>query len=132
MKSGIVNVAPWEWFRILGNTLTLYPPPPDGLILSFEYISKAFAIGADGTMKTSFSADTDTCVFDDSLMTSGLKLKFKQAKGLDVQFELAEFQGLLEQAKAQDRSAPKISLAPQRRLFLSTANIPDGNWMINQ
>lgn len=131
-KSGIVYAGPRERFRILGNTVALNPPPPNGLILAFEYISNAFAYGADGTAKNSFTADTDTCVFDDSLMVAGLKVKFKQAKGLDVNFELSEFNALLDTAKAQDRSAAKLSLSPiSNTVLLTNQNLPDGDWFVN-
>lgn len=128
-KSGIVYAGPRERFRILSNAITVNPPPPNGLVFAFEYISKSFAIAADGSFKAAFSADTDTCVFDDSLMVSGLKAKFKQAKGLDAQFEIAEFIDLLDQCKAQDKSTPKLSLSPSNEsTLLSLANIQDGNW----
>jgi hypothetical protein len=128
-KSGIVYAGPRERFRLLGNTIALNPPPPNGIVLAWEYISNAFVIAADGTMKSSFTADDDTCVFDDSLMVQGLIMAFKQAKGLDVSFELSRFNGLLEQCKAQDRSAAKLSLSPADiSILLTTQNIPDGSW----
>lgn len=129
-KSGIVYAGPRERFRLLGNTIALNPPPPNGIVLAFEYISNAFVIAADGvTFKSSFTADDDTCVFDDSLMVEGLKVAFKQAKGLDVTFELSRFNGLIEKCKAQDRSAPKLSLSPADiSILLTTQNVPDGNW----
>lgn len=132
-KSGIVYAGPRERFRLLGQTIALNPPPPNGIVLAFEYISNGYVIDADGvTYKPSFTADTDTCVFDDSLMVEGLKVAFKQAKGLDVSFELSRFNILLEQCKAQDRSAPKLSLSPvDISILLSTQNIPDGNWPAN-
>lgn len=132
-KSGIVYAGPRERFRLLGNTIALNPPPPNGIVLAFEYISNGFVIDVDGvTYKSSFTADTDTCVFDSSLMVEGLKVAFKQAKGLDVTFELSRFNNLLEQCKAQDRSAPKLSLSPADiSVLLSTQNLPDGNWPSN-
>ena len=131
-KSGIVYAGPRERFRLLGNTIALNPPPPNGLVLAFEYISNAYVVAADGTVKPNFTADDDTCVFDDSLMVEGLKVAFKQAKGLDVTFELSRFNNLLEQCKAQDRSAPKLSLSPADiSILLTTQNIPDGNWPAN-
>lgn len=128
-KSGIVYAGPRERFRILGQTMAVNPPPPNGLTFAWEYISNAYVMAADGTRKSSFTADTDTCVFDDSLMVQGLKVKFKQAKGLDVSFELSEFNILLELCKAQDRSAGKLNLSPADiTVLLTTNNIQDGNW----
>lgn len=128
-KSGIVYAGPRERFRILGNTYTVNPPPPNGLIFSMEYMSNAWVVGADGSAKSSFTADTDTTLFSDSLMIAGLKTKWKAAKGLDSTFELAEFQSLLEQEKGQDKSAPTLSLGGgSGSILMSMANITDGNF----
>lgn len=128
-KSGIVYAGPRERFRILGNAIVLNPPPPNGLVLAYEYISKAWTISSMGVEQTSYLADTDTAIFTDSLLITGLKAQWKQAKGLDGNFDLAEFRTLLEQNKAQDKSAPRLSLSPySTSILLSMANIQDGNW----
>lgn len=128
-KSGVVYAGPRERFRILGNSIAVNPPPPNGLTFSMEYISSAFVVGSDGTRKNQFTADDDQSLLDMSLMVSGLKAKFKQAKGLDVAFELSEFNSILDQCKAQDKSAPKLSLSPWgATALMGTDNIQDGNW----
>jgi hypothetical protein len=71
-KSGIVYAGPRLRFRIQGNTLSINPPPASGLQLAFEYISNGWATSAAGVSQTKFLADTDTFVFDDSLMLSGV------------------------------------------------------------
>lgn len=128
-KSGIVYAGPRERFRILQNTIAVNPPPPAGLLFSFEYISKNWVIGVDGLRKPEFTADTDTFVFDESLMILGVKTLWLQAKGLDYSIEAAQFANLLNLCKAQDKSAPVLSL--QRTgvgRLLTNENIPDGNW----
>lgn len=128
-KSGIVYAGPRERFRIIGNTIALNPPPPNGLIFAYEYISNAFAIGADGTPKSSFTADDDTCIYDDSLMILGTKTLFLQAKGLDASLEGSQFSSLLAQCKAQDKSAAALSISPGAGTrLLSLDNVPDGSW----
>lgn len=128
-KSGIVYAGPRERFRILQNTVAVNPMPPNGLIFAFEYISKAWVIGADGTPKNSFTADTDTAIFPDSLLITGLKAQWKAAKGLDGTHDLGEFRSLLEVCKAQDKSSPRLSLSPYGgNVLLSTNNIQDGSF----
>lgn len=128
-KSGIVYAGPRERFRILQNTIAVNPPPPNGLIFAFEYISKNWVIGADGISKPALTLDTDTFVFDDSLMILGVKTLWLQAKGLDYSIEAAQFANTLALCKAQDKSAPMLSVAPRRGgRLLSTENIQDGNW----
>lgn len=128
-KSGIVSAGPRQRFRILGNSLTINPSPPPGQMVSYEYISNAWVIGADGTYKTAFTADTDKNVFGDSLIITGLKTQWKQAKGLDFTFDLGEFRTLLEQAKAQDKSAAKMYLSQASgNILLTNRNIIDGSF----
>lgn len=130
-KSGVVYAGPRQRFRILGQTLTINPPPPDGLIFAFEYISDAWVQAADGTRKSSATADTDSFLFPDSLLITGLKAQWKAAKGLPVEWDLGEFRNMLEQCKAQDRSAPKLSMSPSdATVLLTTNNIPDGSWRV--
>ena len=128
-KGGIVSVGPRQRFRILNNAIVVNPSPPDGQTIALEYQSKAFVIGADNSSKTSFTADTDTCVFSDSLMITGMKTQWKFAKGLDASVDLAEFKTLLEQNKAQDKSAPRLFLAQAKgSLLLQPFNVTDGYW----
>ena len=128
-KSGIVYSGPRERFRILHNSIALNPPPPAGLLLAFEYISKNWVIDATGTSKPAFTADTDTFVYDESLMILGVKTLFLQAKGLDYSLEGSQFTGLLNQCKAQDKSAPVLSVSGQSSgRLLSLDNVPDGDW----
>lgn len=128
-KSGIVYSGPRERFRILGDCIALNPPPPDGLLFAFEYVSKNWVLSQDGTPKAAFTADTDTTIYDDSLMVLGAKVLFLQAKGLDFSLEASQFQNLLGQCKAQDASAPALSISPRpASQFLSNRNIPDGSW----
>jgi hypothetical protein len=128
-KSGIVYAGPRQRFRILANAYAINPPPPDGLIFAMEYMSNAWIVSPAGVALTAFASDSDTTVFNDSLLIAGLKAKWKSAKGLDASFDLSEFRTLLEQNKAQDKSAAVLSLGgPSQSILLSTANLPDGNW----
>ena len=129
-KSGIVYAGPRERFRIIGNTYAINPPPPNGLVFGFEYISKAWIYSPTGVAQTAFASDFDTFMFPDSLLITGLKTQWKQAKGLDASFDLSEFRSLLENNKAQDHSFPKLSLSPiGSSVLLTTMNLPDGNWV---
>ena len=128
-KSGIVYAGPRQRFRIQENQILINPPPPNGLLFSLEYISNGWVINSVNQRLPRFTNDTDTAIFPDSLLITGLKAQFKAAKGLDGTFDLAEFRVMLDTIKAQDKSAPKLSLSPQPgEVLLSVANIQDGNW----
>ena len=129
-KSGIVYAGPRLRFRIQGNTLSINPPPASNLNLAFEYISNGWAIDQTGLIyKKKFTADTDTCVFDDSLMILGLKLKWLQTKGFQYDYAQKEFNDYLTVCKAQDKSAARLSLSPSSgTVLLTNRNTPDGSW----
>lgn len=131
-KSGIVYAGPRQRFRIVGNAYAINPAPPNGLTFAFEYISRAWVSSAGGVAQTAFQADSDVFVFPDSLLITGLKVQWKQSKGLDASFDLAEFRALLENCKAQDKSFPKLSLSPMgQSVLMTTMNLPDGNFGSN-
>lgn len=128
-KSGIVYAGPRQRFRIQENQILINPPPPNGLLFSLEYISNGWVINSVNQRLPRFTNDTDKAIFPDSLLITGLKAQFKAAKGLDGTFDLAEFRVMLDTIKAQDKSAPKLSLSPQPgEVLLSVANVVDGNW----
>ncbi len=129
-KSGIVYAGPRLRFRIQGNTLSINPPPAASLNLAFEYISNGWVLAADGTTyKTKFTADTDTFLFDESLMLTGLKLRWLQTKGFDYGYAEKEYLTNLAKCTAQNKSAPRLSLAPMGgSVLLTNRNLPDGGW----
>ena len=128
-KSGIVSAGPRQRFRILQNQLCLNPSPPDNQTLSFEYISDGWVEGVDGVAKTEVTQDTDTFIFSDSLLITGLKAQWLVAKGLDASFSLGEFRYLLEQEKSTNKSAPVLSTgAFAGSLLLTDRNTVDGNF----
>ncbi len=128
-KSGIVYSGPRQRFRIQQNKVYINPPPPNGLIFSFEYISNGWVESSTGVRKASYTENTDTSIFSDSLLITGLKTQWKAAKGIDATFDISEFKSILELNKAQDKSAPKLSLSPTMgSALLSEFNIPDSGF----
>lgn len=138
LKSGILSTGPRERFRLVGNAISIWPVPganqngggiPLPVNFSYYYISKWWANDASGQLIPKCTNDTDVSMFDDRLMTSGVKLRYFQVKGFDTQAFAAEFQSNLDDALAQDSGAPILSLARQPAFPLITIyNVPDGNW----
>ncbi len=139
LKSGILSTGPRERFRLVGNTIEIWPVPGDdttpsaALNLSYYYVSKWWAEDNGGQPIAKATQDTDTCVFDDRLMISGVKLRFFQAKGFDTSAFSADFQNNLNDAMAQDSGAPILSLSREPQFPLLTIyNIPDGSWSVGE
>ena len=57
LKSSYVTTGPRMRFRIINNKFTVWPAPTQNIVLGFEYISNAWVVGADGTMKTKSNAE---------------------------------------------------------------------------
>jgi len=135
LKSGILSTGPRERFRLVGDTLEIWPvptatsTPSPNLNMSFFYVSKYWAEDVDAVPKAKATTNSDSCIFEDRLMISGVKLRFFQAKGFDTSAYASEFQSNLDDALAQDSGAPILSLAREPQFPLLTIyNLPDGNW----
>lgn len=100
-KTGGFLLAGNGGWIILGGKLEFYPAPSSGA--SFPYISNAYAQDEDGAPKSEFTADNDTFVLPDRLLTLGLVWRWKAQKGLEYSEDLATFQTALDQEATRDR-----------------------------
>lgn len=147
LRSGIVSLTPRRRYRQVGRSapglrvaegFRLFPPPgqndtPGPMV--YEYLSSYWAQSAvvpiaDGynfTTKEEFTADTDTCIYDDRVMIEGLKYKFFQAKGWDWTGFYSSYQRVLDVSAARDGGVSVVSLNRRKMPYLiSSANVQDG------
>jgi hypothetical protein len=126
LKSGYISTGPRVRWRILDNQFCIWPIMNTQEYLGWEYRSKGWARAADGTVKNSFTADSDTTVLDNRVMILATKLKYFQTKSFDTTALMQDYQRYLSVAKANDKGAPNLSFAPQpSRVLIGYANIPD-------
>jgi hypothetical protein len=126
LKSGYISTGPRIRWRILDNQFQVWPPMNTNEYIGYEYKSKGWARSATGTVKNSFTADSDTTVLDDRIIVLGTKLKYWAIKGFDTTALIQEYQRYLSVAKAQDKGAPNLSFAPYpSKVLIGWANIPD-------
>ena len=126
LKSGYISTGPRVRWRILDNQFCIWPIMNTQEYLGWEYRSKGWARAADNTVKNSFTADSDTTVFDDRIMVLATKLKYFQTKSFDTTALMQDYQRYLSVAKANDKGAPNLSFSPQAsRVLIGYANIPD-------
>lgn len=129
LLSGYISTGPRIRYRILGGYFQIWPMVTTGDVLGFEYISNAWAADASGTAKTSFTADTDTCIFPDRLMVLGLKKKFFEVKGFDSGAFERDYQIELSISKANEAGSPTLSMAPKvSTVLIGWENIPDSGY----
>jgi len=126
LKSGYISTGPRIRWRILGQYFQIWPIMNTSEYLGFEYRSKGWARSSSDAIKNSFTADTDTTVFDDQIMILGTKLRYWQIKGFDTTALQQEYDRYLSVAKANDKGAPNLSFAPYpSKVLIGYANIPD-------
>lgn len=131
LKSGFIATGPRIRFRIMGGSFQIWPPTSTGEYLGFSYMSNAWvmATGATDATKTSFTADTDTCVFPDRLMITGLKMKYYEAKGFDAAAHGRDYLTQLNIAKANDGGSQTLSMNPRSaQLLIGWGQIPDSGY----
>jgi len=116
-------------FRISEGKYRMYPePPPSGLDINFEYISNKWV--ADGqatpTYKTSVEVGTDKPLFDKTLITRYLKLKWLEASGFDTIKAQADFNQAFSFLTGFDKGAGVLNAGTRRGFpYISMANVPD-------
>lgn len=131
MQSGIIAAGPRIRYRLLNNKFQIWPLVVSPSLIASEYISTSwiYAVGDSEPSKSTFTVDTDTCVFRDRLMIAGIKKTLFEIKGFDSSAFQREYDRELEKAQAQDAGSPTLSLAPRYdNILISPANIADGNW----
>lgn len=123
--------SPQEWqlyqARAIGASLTLqfrardavvsvYPSPPDGIAVAFEYLSRQWvkSLHAAGPDKDVPTAASDFVLFDPLLMVRGLKLGWLQAKGFDTTAALADFRRVLGIVQGASNPGPVLRLHRRR------------------
>lgn len=131
LKSGFISTGPRLRYRVLGGFFQIWPPSGIADRLGFEYISKQWALSTSAVVtpdKSSFTADTDTCVFPDRLMVAGLKHKYFQVKGFGDVY-LNDYERQLNITKANDAGSPTLSMAPRRsEVLITQQNVPDSGY----
>lgn len=131
LKSGYISTGPRVRFRQLDNLFQIWPALGTAHSLGFEYVSNywvATSSGAQPTL-TSFTADTQTCIFPDRLMVLGLKLKFFEVKSFDTTALWRDYNMQLGIAKAADQGSANLSFAPRiSTVLIGWENIPDSGY----
>lgn len=129
LLSGYISTGPRIRWRLYGAYFQIWPGFSTAEYLGFEYRSNAWASTAAGTAKTSFTIDTDTCIYPDRLMVLGLKLKYFESKGFDTTAFYRDYLTEMEAAIVLDQSAANLSFAPRPgTVLIGMDNIPDSGY----
>lgn len=97
-------------FRILGDKIQVHEPQ-DGATIRFEYLTDRPVLSVDGEAKKSrFTADTDTWLLDDDLLTMDIIWRYKKLLGLpDWGVDRDDYLNYSRTIKGQQAGAKAIS-----------------------
>jgi hypothetical protein len=124
----LVSSTIYMVFREVEGQFWVYPQPPDSnvpspLTIAFEYMSRGFAIEADTvgedppTYADQFTKHGDVCRYDPLLLELLVKLRYKEAKGMDTAAAMQEWTLMLSQIMNRDVAAYPINAAQARRPY---------------
>ena len=120
------TTGPYSQFRFRGDSLYLIPAPAAGMVIAGEYISRNWCTGGD-----KWSADSDTAVLSEDLLTLDLIWRWKRAKGFDYAEERAEFEVQLNNAIARNGSKRTLCIdGTVGRTGQPGVYVPEGNWSV--
>jgi hypothetical protein len=111
--SELFNITLYAWFRIKEGKFNLWPqPPPVGIPIAFEYVSRAWVKAGDqvDTYRDNVQIPGDFVLYEPILIVKKLKLAWLQAKGFDSTKAEDEYVASLEAWKGKDQASPVLNL----------------------
>lgn len=115
-------ISPGGWI-LLDNEFKFYPLPVG--TATFPYISKFIVKGANDVLKPAFTADDDTFLLSERLLTLGLIWRWKAQKGLDYSEDYNIYS--TELAKMQNNDKGSRVLMPDVRYSIPGARMAYAN-----
>lgn len=97
-------------YIILGGQFQIFPPMPLNEQAKFYYVSNRIVSGD----KAAFTADGDTFVLSERLLTLGLIWRWRSQKRMDYAEDMTNFELALEKEIAADRGSRILSVGRQR------------------
>lgn len=97
---GLVGI-PGAWI-MLENNFNFFPVPATGAEAEFPYISNKYARSAGNVAKAAFSADDDSFILSEKLVTLGLIWRYRSQKGLGYSEDMQNYELELSKQQARD------------------------------
>jgi hypothetical protein len=101
---GYPLISPGAWI-ILNGQMQFQPPVETGQTAQYFYISKNIVQNSGGTFQSQFTADTDSLIYDESLLTLGLIWMWRQQKRMDYAQDFDNYENRLEEITAQEKGS---------------------------
>lgn len=127
-KAFAIN-GPWSNYRIIADTIAMYPVPVAGQDCYFEYISKNWVTTGSSTSAT-WVLDADTPLLDNNLLVLDTVWRFKAAKGLDYAEDFNKAERLFNDLAARDGGKDTLNLSNTKYDIYPGIVVPSGSWNI--
>jgi hypothetical protein len=122
-----VLISEMSW-RIRGVRLQLWPVPSKDDEIAFEFVSKRI-IQSGPVKEWVWKTDDDVALIDESLITLGVIWRFKAAKGLSYDEDMANYERAKGRIMAFIGGAPTLHIDGGRCLGGPTdPQVPEGSW----
>lgn len=116
-----VTSATWQSAMFRYDGLHIFPAPTAADTIAYDYVINTPCQNNGGTYITTFSADNDTYVLGDAILTLGLVWRYKQAKERPYAEDMRNYELALAARYRRDRGAARtLNLAP-----------PDADWPVD-
>ena len=130
IQSGIITVGIRMWFRLKGGNFVLAPTPTDVRTIVYSYYKNTWVQGADGTPKSTFTADSDIPIFmpngnSEELLRLGLIYKFKQANGFPYGDDKANYLSAIDADNFDANELPIIDTTGIINYAVGRGKIPE-------
>lgn len=100
-------ITPGFW-TMIGNEFQFLPAPSDQAQAKFLYITKNIVRDENGNLKENFTADSDSFVLDERLLTLGLIWRWKEQKKMDAGSDQANYDALFSDLSGRDGGSKPI------------------------
>jgi len=116
----LVTFTIYASFRIKDGTFNIFPaPPPSGLDINYEYQSKNWVQNPNDLTEftDTFTSGDDIILYDRTLTTRYLKVKWLGAKGFDTTKPQEDFNQMFSFLTGKDKGGDIISAGKNGRQF---------------
>lgn len=114
----LVSQSIYASFRIERGKMDLYPqPPPTGLEISYEYMSRWWLEGQNQSRFDTIQTGSDFVLYEPIMVVKFLKVKWLDAKGFDSTAARMDFENMFNSRTGKDTGAPILNAANNGRSF---------------
>lgn len=130
-RQALVITGPRYSWRIRGGKMLINPVPAASHTFAFEYASKYWILGADGTTyKQYFTLDTDTILLPEDLVLMGLRWRWKKEKGFDYAEDFRTYEMQVKDMLGRDGGKSTLSMSGGVKDARPGVIVPDRSWAL--